>query len=279
LEIKRCDKCSRRAIIYQRYSGRHLCLEHFDADVHRKVRENLRQTALFGRARKIVLGLDGGRRSASLAHVLKDIFLLRRDIDLLAVVIDEKKSNTPAAKDACAVAERLGIPFVLKSLDSSNRSIRALSEEKKEILFCAAQENEADIVATGEDLDDEALDIFIRYLQGDVQGNRAGSYEASDLSAHARGGAHAFEVEGTWARENVSWIKPLRRIPEKEVRLYAIVHDLGYPEEKVANDLHQETKKQLLSFDRRHPGTCYSLLRGWERFMSPDGASRGKAFK
>ena len=255
--MTKCDKCQSCAIIYQRYSGKHLCREHFEEDVHRKIRETLRKTGLFGLGSRIAVGLDGGRKSATLAFVLKNLFIHRKDIDLQAVIIDEGKKSGTTADQARRVAEQLGLPYILKSLpplpDETPHIVH--SARKRELFFCAAKENGAGILATGETLDDEALQIFISYLQGNT--------DASE-------------------EQRVAWIKPLRRIPEKEVRLYAIGRDLGF--ENVAklsntNTLRAVGKRLLGGFDRRHPGTNYSLLRGLEKGPAQEGAGKGKAFK
>jgi tRNA(Ile)-lysidine synthase TilS/MesJ len=263
-KIIKCDKCQRRAIIYQRYSGKHLCGEHFEEDVHRKIRETLRKTGLFGRDARIAVGLDGGRKSAALAFVLKNLFIHRRDIDLLAVIIDEGKETSPTADQAAHVAEQLGIPYIVKSLpllpDETPEIISSF--RKMELLSCIAKENKAGILATGETLDDEALDIFIGYLQGDVD---------------------AVVLEGTKSEgQKFARIKPLRRIPGKEVRLYAIGHDLGFEDAGAlpnTDGLRWVAKGLLGGFDRRHPGTNYSLLCGLEKGPVREGASKGKAFK
>ena len=39
----KCDKCGKEAVIYQRYSGMHLCAAHEIADVERKVKKRMRQ--------------------------------------------------------------------------------------------------------------------------------------------------------------------------------------------------------------------------------------------
>jgi tRNA(Ile)-lysidine synthase TilS/MesJ len=264
-KMTKCDKCQRGAIIYQRYSGKHLCREHFEEDVHRKIKETLRKTGLFSHGSRIALGLDGGRKSATLAFVLKNLFIHRRDIDLLAVIIDEGKKSGPTADQARYVAEQLGIQYIVKILpllpDHEPTHI-VHSARKRELFFGTAEENGAGIFATGETLDDEALEIFISYLQGDVDAVVRESSEQEEQS--------------------VAWIKPLRRIPEKEVRLYAIGRDLGFENAaKLSNTdtLRAAGKRLLCGFDSRHPGTNYSLLRGLEKGPAQEGAGKGKAFK
>jgi tRNA(Ile)-lysidine synthase TilS/MesJ len=262
--MTKCDKCQRRAVIHQRYSGKYLCSEHFDEDVHRKIREGLRKTGLFGRDARIAVGLDGGRKSATLAFVLKNLFICRRDIDLLAVIIDEGRKSSPTADQARRVATQLCLPYVVKSLllptllpllPEQETPHTVHTSLKRELLFRTAAENGAGILATGETLDDEALEIFLGYLQGNADAS--------------------ISKEGT-----VAWIKPLRRIPEKEMRLYAVGHDLGFADAGEKSDaLHRETKRLLYSFDCRHPGTFYSLLRGLEKSQAQDGPCKGKAFK
>jgi tRNA(Ile)-lysidine synthase TilS/MesJ len=266
--MSRCDKCPRKAIIYQRYSGMHLCREHFEEDVHRKIREALRRTGLFGHGARIAMGLDGGRRSATLAFVLKNIFIRRKDIDIFAIIIDEGREGQSTNR-ARQVADLLDIPYAVRSLPLLPlRSLRpalhgpslpgegweggaGIADQKREMLFCAAREKGAGVLATGEDLDDEALQIFINYLRGDV-----------DAVMSETSGA------GAEGRDPIAWIKPLRRIPEKEVRLYAIGHGLGYDDgggDPSAGEMKWEAKRLLCGFDCRHPGTNYSLLRSVEK--------------
>lgn len=246
--LSRCDKCPHRAVIYQKYSGMRLCREHLQQDVLRKVRESLRRTGLFGKSARIIIELDGGRNSVALASILKSTFFLRRDIDLLAVVIDEGARGSSAAAEACRQAELLEIPVQRKRLaDIDNQVPSAVGglEARRSLLLLSAIESEAGIIATARDLDDEALEIFLRYLRGDI-------------------GSH--ELDG----DDVHWIRPLARIPKREVRLYAIIEGLrGLADrESCGEELFNQAKRLLSEFDSRHPGTDYSLLRGWERHLS-----------
>jgi tRNA(Ile)-lysidine synthase TilS/MesJ len=262
--MTKCDKCPGRAIIYQRYSGNHLCRDHFEEDVHRKIREVLRKTGLFGHGSRMALGLDGGQESAMLAFVLKNLFINRRDIELFAIIIDEGEERSAAVRGA-HVAEQLRIPYIVKSqplLQEHQLPDMAYSARKKELLLGAAEENEAGILATGETLETLALEIFMGYLRGDVD---------------------AILAKDTVCEEQeIAWIKPMRRIPGKEARLYAIGRDLGFAnigEMHNIDALSQVAKGLLCGFERRHPGTNYSLLRGPEKGTAHEGSGKGKAFK
>ena len=127
------------------------------------------------------------------------------------------------------------------------------SFRKSEALLSVARENDAGIIATGEDLDDVALEIFLAYLQG-----KGSSEAAGEVGRH--------------------WIRPLQRIPKREVRLYGLILDLGSDciPPSLPDQLHEQARRQLFEFDSRHPGTNYSLLKGWERLLMPEGGRRAK---
>ena len=243
--MTRCDKCHRPAIIHQRYSGMHLCGEHLSQDVHRKIRESLRRTGLFSRGSCMAVGLDGGRQSATLAHILKSIFSRRRDMEIFAVIIDMGEAGCCSASQARAVAERLEMDCRLLHWPDRDIACDSVYERRCEILLQAAAEMGAGILATGECLDDEALRIFVSYLRGDTGALLAGESR----------------------QKYPAWIKPLQRVPRREARLYALQHGLGFDPAAGAGrrDLFREAADLLGKFEGRHPGTFYSLLRGVEK--------------
>ncbi len=230
----------------------YLCREHLQEDVQRKAREYLRQTGLFSRGRRILIELDGGRNSSVLAYILSNTFHRRRDIELQAVVIE----GMNRFKEAASMAERLDIslqPRKMPPAPEEKSSSTSPSFRKREALLSVAREKDAGIIATGEDLDDVALEIFLAYLQGECPGEAAGEV-----------GRH--------------WIRPLQRIPKREVRLYGLILDLGSDctPPSLPNQFHEQARRQLFEFDCRHPGTNYSLLKGWERLLTPKGGRRAK---
>lgn len=231
----------------------YLCREHFQEDVQRKAREYLRHTGLFSGARRIMIELDGGRNSSALAYILRNTFHRRRDIELQAVVIDE---GMDSYKEAASMAERLDISLQHRKMPPApeeKASSTSPSFRKRKALLSVAREKDAGIIATGVDLDDVALEIFLAYLQGECP--REAAWEV---------GRH--------------WIRPLQRIPKREVRLYAKILDLGSDctPPSLPNQFHEQARRQLFEFDSRHPGTNYSLLKGWERLLMPEGGRRAK---
>jgi tRNA(Ile)-lysidine synthase TilS/MesJ len=200
----------------------------------------------------VALALDGGKDSATLAFVLKGIFRNRRDIDFVAIIIDEGGSHT---EPASLIAERLEIPYVEKRIPAPLLPGTAPQNVSSgcgtttwwmEQFISLAQEMEACVLATGHNLDDEATDVFISYLRGDID--------------RLLGQRPEIREKG-----RIAWIKPLRRIPEKEVRLYAIKHGLPFSDVVCPDPFRMEARRLLCDFDSRHPGTKYSLLRGQEK--------------
>lgn len=193
--MTKCDKCRAQAVIYQRYSGMHLCREHMQADVIRRARERLRKSGIFGGARRILIGLDGERRSATVASILLSLFSRRRDIEILAAFVCEDEKATPLEPEARAIAQRLEIPFILlrptsiplrskyiplvstsiplkptsipqrpASLEEFGQAEQCRASQVRHHLIRAAMQNGADTIATGECLDDLALEVFMGCL-------------------------------------------------------------------------------------------------------------------
>lgn len=270
-EMTRCCKCPMPAVIYQKYSGMHLCPAHFNDDVQRKVRETMRQTGLFGHGLRLALYMDGGKGSAVMASIIKNLFARRRDIDLVALILDDQG---PGAKAARTAAEQLGIRMARESLPAFPVTERGTGDpypdtgrtaQKEWMIAGLAQRIGADAIATGCDLDDKATRIFMCYLEGNIGGLLDGLPEMRRLK----------EKEGT-----IPTIQPLRRIPGKEVRLYALQHGLCFTEIEVEDGMYKEAYRQLSRFDSRHPGTKYSLLRSLEKLdlekTDRSGRSRAK---
>ena len=298
----KCDKCSARAVYFQKYSGSCLCMEHFDADLQRKVKETIRETGLFGRGVRIAVALDGGKDSVVLAFVLRRLFMNRPDIEMVAVTVDQGiECRIRALEHSKAAAEKMRLEQIVLSFGDSygitideiarggedrgdenqsdekrgdeNREEGNRSEEKSICAVCsgmrmkllqkAAKDLDADVLATGQNLDDLAEAVMGCYLRGEPAG----------LPGASPGPAQ-FE------RESVPVIRPLIRVPESEVALYATIHDL-LPENLEACPYREKMRTEiglaLDEFESGHPGTKYSLYRSMERMIDllPEGLRDG----
>ncbi|OPX77074.1 MAG: tRNA 2-thiocytidine biosynthesis protein TtcA [Methanosaeta sp. PtaB.Bin039] len=268
----RCDRCSLPSAVHQRYSGLHLCPDHFTADVERKVRETLRTYRLFGRGGLVAVAMSGGKDSSALLYMLKKIFSPRRDIQLVAVLVDEGIDGyrEQTLLSARSLADRLKIPHrtlhFSQEFATSTDSMAARTRAEAPCTYCgvlrknllnrAAREMGATALATGHNLDDEAQTVLLNYLRGDVE--------------------RLFRLVPRTPKEGmVPRIKPLRRVPERELAIYAHLHGI-YPQGHgscpyVPWAMRLEIKEILNRLEAGHPGTKYALLRGFDKIQDLAG--------
>lgn len=257
----KCQRCSKNAVIFQKYSNAHLCKPHFIEDVERKIKRDIRKFKMVERGDRIAIALSGGKDSTALLYVLHKIFQTRPDIELLALTIDEgingyREKTIPHAGK---LTEELEIEHEIRSFkEEFGTTLDVLKKEKeyaactmcgvlrKNLLNKTARELGADKLAIGHNLDDEAQTILMNYMRGDI-----------DRMTRMAG-----EIPGMVLR-----IKPLRSIPEKEVALYGFLNDLPLSTEEcpyAGEALRNEIREIINNYEVRHPGTKYSLLSGFE---------------
>ncbi len=257
----KCQKCRRDSVIYQKYSNAHLCKQHFIQDVERKIKRDIRKFRMVEKGDRIAVALSGGKDSIALLFVLHKIFQNRKDIELHAITIDEgiKGYREYTIPYAIELTQELGIPHTIVTfqkefgitLDELNRkkeykACTLCGVLRKYLLNRTARELEADKLATGHNLDDEAQTILMNYLRGDV--NRLRRARAPQQGMVFR-------------------IKPLRSIPEKEVALFVLLNNLPLSTEEcpyAKEALRNEIREMINNYEVRHPGTKYSLLKGFD---------------
>ncbi|MBN1763557.1 MAG: TIGR00269 family protein [Methanomicrobia archaeon] len=261
----RCSKgkCTYPAIIHQRYSGLHLCEAHFVEDVERKVKREMRKQLMVERGDRIAVAVSGGKDSSALLYMFKKIFQDRKDLEFFVLSVDEGINGyrSITLSNAEKMAERFGVDFFRVSFEEefgfTVDEIAARGFEQAPCTFCGvlrrklmdkkAKELGATKVATAHNLDDEVQTIMINYIRGDIERLR-----------RLRGRREEF----------VPRIKPLKDVPEKEVALYAILADIPIITANcpyAARSFRFTVKKMLNELERKHSGTKYSLMRGYER--------------
>ena len=264
----RCSKgnCTNAAIIHQNYSGLHLCEVHFVEDVERKVKRAMRKQLMVERGDTVAVALSGGKDSSTLLYLLKKIFCNRKDLKFFVLSVDEGINGYRAItlSNAEKVAKESGVDFFRVSFEQefgfTVDEIAAKDFEQAPCTFCGvlrrkliertAKELGATKVATAHNLDDEVQTILINYIRGDIE--RLG---------RLRGRREEF----------IPRIKPLRDVPEKEVALYAILADIPIITAHcpyATRSFRFTVKKMLNELEWKHPGSKYSLIRGYERFSA-----------
>ena len=125
---------------------------------------------------------------------------------------------------------------------------------RRKALNLAAQELEADVVATGHNMDDEAQTIMMNIMRGDgkriARSNRSRDRPITGL---------------------VPRIKPTTELTERDIVAYAHYHELPYHDvpcpyatEAYRNDL----RNFLNDMEHKRPGTLTAILRSGESIAS-----------
>lgn len=265
----RCDVCkSRDAVIYQPHTGRRLCKECFIEDIRRRVKEEAEKQGIL-KANKILLAVSGGKDSLTLADTLASIVDPKR---LIAFNIIEGIAGYNRRDQAIKLKkylDELGIELILTSFKeevgySLDEMVKSAKEKGLNISACtfcggfrrklinnAGRSVNAELVATGHNLDDEAQTILINLLRGDVK-------------RLVRIG----DVPLRLSNKFVLRVKPLRKIYEWETTMYAYFkgfefQDVECPYISLRPTLRARVRELLYLLEERNPG---SLLRIVETF-------------
>ncbi len=258
-----CDLCGQDAVFLDRVRGCHLCGDHFLRDVEGRVRHTLWEYRLIRPFERVAVALSGGKDSTVLLHLLRKILPVPGDATLTAITVDEGIAGYRDAtlRLAREMAARLGVEHQVVSFRESLDSMVAAGGEhpctlcgihRRRALREAAMALGATAVATGHNLNDEAQTVVMNCLRGDLRG-----FTRSPVRDPAEGGLRR--------------IKPLFRIPEKEVALYGmlagIFHDL--PECPYAGTaLRSEARRMVDRLEYLRPGTLGRIVRGQEELAA-----------
>jgi len=263
IPLMRCSKCRRPAILYQRYSGLHLCRNHFVADFETKAKRAIRTHRWLSSGDTIAVALSGGRSSGALLYFLRSLLSGRRDIRLLAVTVDEGISSYRDPAEPRRIAGQLGVPHTsvpfrdefgttVDEIDLSRRndpcsSCRVL---RHCLLETTARNLGATRLALGYNLDDEAGNLFIRAVRGDC----------------------ARLLPGSGTREaEITRIKPFMHLPEREVALYSHLHLDSVAGQRCPHGNHalrNDVRRWLNEYSWSHPAARYALVNLGEEMIA-----------
>jgi uncharacterized protein (TIGR00269 family) len=252
----KCQKCSKEAIIFQRYSGLHLCEHHFVINFEARAKRAIRKHQMVEPGDRIAVAMSGGKDSSALLYFLVSLFGKRKDVEIFAICVDEGIGGYRDPAVAESIAASMGVPFHAVSFSEEyGLTLDEIVEQhgdatscsycgvlRRQLLNKTARELGATKIALGFNLDDDAQSVLMNVLRG-------------DLDRLIRPGT---PVEGLVPR-----IRPFGELPEREVALYAHLHLSGFEEQGCPyahNALRADVRTMLNDYNYRHPATKYALL-------------------
>ncbi|NPA84742.1 MAG: TIGR00269 family protein [Crenarchaeota archaeon] len=244
----RCELCGRRAVARDAF-GRALCKEHFlESVVGRAAKE------LEGVEGKLLLAVSGGKDSLVLMDIMAQIYDVGK---LIAVTVVEGAPGGYRLKEAQRAkefAEKLGIKHITVTFkDLYGKKLEEMVEAGRlsPCTYCGVYRRRAlDVLAlkfgarvvTGHTLDDEAHTALLNLLRGSWD-------DLLKINARVR-------------------IKPLRKVYEREVAIYAYLKRIPFQSEEcpyivTKPSLRGRLREELFEYEEEKPG---ALLRWRERF-------------
>lgn len=191
--------------------------------IEKQVEKTIREYKLLRKSDKVVVALSGGKDSTSVIYILKK---LGYDVHGLLIDLYLGEWSKIHNEKMTAFCETNDIPLTIvdlkKELGQGICFIKAVLKKQKNLTGCTvcgiikrwilnkwAKKLGADKLVTGHNLDDEAQNVLMNFLKGNVL--------LGVNSSPATGGV---EVEGFAQR-----VKPLFFVPESEIMKYAKSHN------------------------------------------------------
>ncbi|MFA6224607.1 MAG: tRNA(Ile)-lysidine synthase [Methanoregula sp.] len=264
-----CSRCSRDAIVFQPYSGLHLCGQHLIADVEAKAKKVIRAQGWLIPGDHIAVLLSGDQSSSALLYFLKQLTAQRRDIRISAITVAEGAGACSDTSRAKRIAECLDTEFLEVSLsDKSGIRNEIVAGKKQDItilpLFPTSRSILIDKTAQQHGITKIAWGLCLDEAAGMVLGS----------VIRGKGGKL---VGGSSGQDELLRICPFISVTAAEISLYAAL--CGFGNERAINPeqgdgLHKDTVAMLESYTNNHPATKYALLNLGENLA---GSSKGMA--
>lgn len=231
----------------------------------KRVFKEFRAQVDLGRGKRVAVAVSGGKDSIVTLRMVKKILGERRDSDVVGITIDEGIDGyRPSSLDiAEAEYEELGLDYRLESYEERfgmplDEMVDSCDENpcsicgvlRRWLMNKLAKEMDADLLATGMNLDDTSQSILMNFCRGDME-------------KMARLGPHERVKEGLVPR-----IAPLRKTPEKESYLYAMLsgRDIHGKECPYAVTALRGLYRDLLGeLEDNTPGTRFAILSSYDK--------------
>lgn len=238
--------------------------EKFNQSIIQRVKSLVDEYELFEDGEKIAIALSGGKDSILTLHLLNE-FEYEFNLELVAISVDEGIEGY--RKDGIEIARenthKLGIELVERSfIDEFGVNLDMVVDEYKSacipcgvfrryLLNKTAYELGADKVATGHNLDDEIQSFLMSFARADLR--RFSKFGPKLEQIHPR---------------LIPRIKPLWKIPEKDVGIWAVLNEIPvhFAECPYAHhSLRAKIKNYLNQLEEDHSGSKMAILESFQK--------------
>jgi len=257
----KCDKCENTAVYSRKYSGENLCSECFSNSILRKAAKTISKYKMIKNNELVCVAVSGGKDSLVLLDILNKMSKTH-SFRIFVVTIDE---GIPGYRDeALKIVEKFCAQLKIEHKTFSYKKLFDLTLEeslelrddhklsscsicgtfRRRALDHAAKTINADVIATGHNLDDTLQTFLINILSGDAK--KIGWMNPDTSSKEARK------------------IKPLSEIYESEIVFYAFTNNLPFQTEPCPHmneGIRTEIREFLNSLELNHDGIKNNMYR------------------
>ena len=267
-----CKSCGTNPVISRRYSGEVLCrncfFRSFEKNAIKELRNQINELVSNSnlKPKKIGIGLSGGKDSTVALSILSK-YCGERDMEIIGLSVDEGIENYRSASLECAKSSCRDFKIPVKIFSYKELIGMSLGEllivQPPEASPCSpcgilrrrslnqmARSSGVDCLVLGHNLDDFSQTVLMNHSRGDI-------------SRLKRMAPHKYVQKGFVPR-----LLPLRRLPEQEVYLYAILKEMEFHDGdcpyagKAQRNLF---RKIVMELEQKQPGTRHSLVNGMEK--------------
>ncbi len=271
----KCSLCDKKAVREIPYMKLFLCREHFINWFNQRFIKDSKKYKLFENSKKVAVAVSGGKDSTTLLHLL-NAASKQLNFEIVGLTIDlgidngtgySRKSVEIAVKNFNMAQVKYKVIDLSKEYNfnidkakySTNRPVCSVCGlSKRYILNAAAEEMDADTLATGHNLDDMAQFIFSGYIYGNLESLARNSL----INPPERG-------------YRIKKVKPLFFTPESEILHYAIL--MGFPfiydpcpySSEFGSVAQERIGDMLKNMEAKMPGIMMNLAKTFEQQIRP----------
>ncbi|ENN96669.1 PP-loop domain-containing protein, partial [Methanocaldococcus villosus KIN24-T80] len=259
--------CGKVAVYYQRYANKYLCEECFKKSVEKRVKKTIKD--VIRNNVKIAIAISGGKDSLVMAKLLKNLFKNIPNCKLTCFFVNEgirgfRDKAIKYVKEFCK-REELDLK-IISFKEEIGYNLDEILEHKdklnigKPCSFCGVLRRYIlnkyalgyDYLAIGHNLDDMAQTILMNYVEGNIKNIVHFGKDIED-------------------KKFVKRIRPLKYIPEEEVKLYADIEGIVYQSEPCpysSLSYRHRMKEVIKTLENIDPKVKFSIVKGYERLLN-----------